>query len=207
MRASSLSHLSLGSLPLGLALAGVVGWSACGGVGAPSSFPDNDKVVVAQQKWCETLARLHGDDWASDQSCAAAVPTGSAPFIKMMSDCYVEQVEEIAEHSVGTEALRRACTDMVLESADPGDVSETAVISARCQRMQRCEEVPTQRCLESFQQLTTTQRSGLTAMYNLRAQRIVAQCLDDMPCGGNEDKVHADCYDAVFSDRVWVPSK
>lgn len=179
---------------------------ACGGVQAPSSYSDHDAVVAAQAKWCATVAKLYGDKWSDSAACEAAYPAGSAPFLTLMGDCYVQQVAEIHEHRIGTEALRRACTDMVLESSDPGDISDNAVIGARCDRMQRCQEVSRSSCLGILEQLSNTQRSGLTAMYNLRAQAQVAACLDGTPCDRNEDKVHAACYDQVFAERVWEPA-
>ncbi len=179
--------------------------AACGGVQAPSSYADHDAVVAAQAKWCATIAELYGDAWRDGAACEAAYPAGSAPFLALMADCYVQQVSEIHEHRIGTEALRRACTDMVLESSDPGDISDNAVIRARCDRMERCQEVSRASCLGILEQLSSTQRSGLTSMYNLRAQAQVAECLDSTPCDRNEDKIHAACYDQVFAERVWEP--
>jgi hypothetical protein len=180
--------------------------AACGATAtsAPSAFPDHDKVVAAQKEWCGTLAKLHGAKWSHDAACQAAYPSGSAPFIALLNKCYVEQVE-IGEHTPGTEALRRACTDMVLERSEPGDTSDADVIRARCERMQRCQEMPMKRCKSSFARLSSTQRSGLTAMYNLRAQVLIADCLDNTPCGTTEDRVHSRCYDEQFSLRAWIP--
>jgi hypothetical protein len=124
-----------------------------------------------------------------------------------MGECYEQQVTQLGEHRIGTESLRRACTDMVLESSDPGDITHNEAIRARCDRMERCQDISQKSCVGILEQLSSTQRSGLTGMYNLRAQARVVECLDGTPCDRNEDKVHATCYDQVFGERVWEPSR
>lgn len=173
---------------------------------APADFADNDQIVAAQKKWCDALAKLHGDGWTQSATCEGASPTGSPEFLAQMVDCYNKQVAELGEHDADTAALHRQCTDIVLERWDSGDLSGSDIIQARCARIERCQNTTKDDCLNRFKRLSATQRNALAAMYNERAQHHVIACLEEEPeCTTNEDGLHSRCYDEVWKDRVWVP--
>lgn len=171
----------------------------------PSSYPDTPRVAAAQKKWCAMLAGVLGDrfDWRPE--CEAATPTGSAAFITAMARCYQRQLAELRQGAPDSGALVAMCSDEILAAAEPGQVSHGAVIEARCARMQRCQQIEPATCRTAFEQLDGMQRATFTSMYNLRAQALVARCLDETPCSEDEDRAHADCYDGVFKGRVWLP--
>jgi hypothetical protein len=187
-----------------LGLASIAAALACS-PSAPADFADHDQVVAAQAKWCDALGRLTGDGWTQGAACKAASPSGSAEFIALMVECYNKQVDELGEHDAGTAALRRQCTDIVLERWDTGDATDTAVVQARCERMERCQNTSKADCLKSFLRLSATQRNALSSMYNEQAQHQVTTCLDEPECTTNEDGLQSRCYDEVFNTRVWVP--
>ncbi len=171
----------------------------------PTSFPDGDKVVAAQKKWCAGLASLAGDRWLHQDDCEAAYPTGSAAFVAQMAECYPEQVAGLGEDAPDSAAILSLCSDQILVGADPGKVSHTAVVTARCARMQRCEQVSLEECRAAFESLDGMQRATFTSMYNLRAQAQIAKCFDEQECGDDEDRVRSDCYREPFDARVWLP--
>jgi hypothetical protein len=184
------------------------GGSAGGGATSPSrpsSYPDAGRVTEAHKRWCTTLGKLFESKWTQQQECEAAHPTGSAEFIQLMSRCYAKQVKELGEHRPDTYAVMSQCTEMVLFGTDPGDVSRTALFKARCARMERCEKLTFEQCSSGFGQLQGSQRSLLTAMYNLQAQYDIAECLSDEDCTTNEDGAHSACYKRWFDRRVWLP--
>ena len=48
-------------------------------------------------------------------------------------------------------------------------------------------------------------RAILSNMYNLRAQGRIAACLNDAPCGEEEESVQESCYQPVHDALVWLP--
>ncbi len=48
-------------------------------------------------------------------------------------------------------------------------------------------------------------RAVLSSMYNLRAQTMVADCLDEAACGDQEEAVQERCYQPVNDKLVWLP--
>ncbi len=187
---------------LWLVLLSILG--ACKPAG-PTSFPDEDKVVAAQKKWCAGLESVAGDNWLHQDDCEAAYPTGSAAFVAQMAECYPEQVAGLGDDAPDSAAILSLCSDQILVAADPGKVSRTAVVTARCARMQRCEQISAEECLAAFETLNGMQRATFTSMYNLRAQAQIAQCLDELECRDDEDQARAECYREPFDARVWLP--
>ncbi len=171
----------------------------------PTSFPDADKVVAAQQKWCAGLQSVGGDNWLHQDDCEAAYPTGSAAFVAQMAECYPEQVAGLGEDAPDSAAILSLCADQILVAAEPGDVSKTALVRARCARMERCEQVSQEECLSAFNALSGMQRATFTSMYNLRAQAQIAKCFDETECQPEEDSARAECYRAPYDARVWLP--
>jgi hypothetical protein len=171
----------------------------------PTSFPDQDKVVAAQKKWCAGLASVAGDNWLHQDDCEAAYPTGSAAFVAQMAECYPEQVAGLGEDAPDSAAILSLCSDQILIGADPGDVSRTAVVTTRCARMERCEKVSREECLAAFDTLNGMQQAIFTSMYNLRAQAQIATCFDELECQDDEDEARAQCYREPSDARVWLP--
>ncbi len=182
--------------------------AACG-PGKPASFPDEDKVSAAQKKWCDMLAELEGQagKWSFQKECEAAYPTSSAPFLAKMTDCYKQRRTELGENAPDSAALVADCTEQILANVNPGDVSGSEPIRARCDRMLRCQQLAVEECQAAFKGLEPSQQATLTAMYNLRAQGSIASCLDDEKCaaGADEDAVHDRCYKKAVDQRVWLP--
>jgi hypothetical protein len=181
---------------------------ACG-PGKPASYPDQDKVSAGQKKWCDMLAELEGQagKWTFQKECEAAAPTSSAPFLAKMTDCYKQRKTELGENAPDSAALLADCTEQILAGVNPGDVSKTEPIRARCDRMLRCQELALEECQAAFANVEGSAQATLTSMYNLRAQAGIAQCLDEEPCekGDAEDGVHDRCYKKALDARVWLP--
>jgi len=171
----------------------------------PTSFPDQDQVKAAQQKWCAGLESLEGEGWLHKADCLAGYPTGSAAFVAKMAECYPEQLAGLGEEAPDSAAILSLCSDQILAAAEPGDVSKTALIQARCARMQRCEQVSPDDCVAAFNALSGMQRATFTSMYNLKAQAQIAKCFEETECQPEEDAARAECYRAPYEARVWLP--
>ncbi len=171
----------------------------------PAKGPDHDRVAAAQKKWCAMLAGFEGEggSWIHLRDCEAAFPSGSADFVALLTDCYRRERESFGDNVPDSGALVSICTEQVLARADPGDVADTALARARCERQQRCSEVPADQCRAVFARLQPNVQSMLTSMYNLGAQAEIAACLADTDCSDDEDRAHDACYQSAKDQRVW----
>jgi len=200
------------SLPTGLlrnglltALLGAVALVAC--KPGLANYPDRSKVRAAQKKWCAAMAKHEveeGKSWLHLADCKGAFPSASAEFLARMTSCYIKQHTELSEvPDMGT--LVHNCSEEVLARSEPGDVSNTSLVIARCDRMKRCEQVSVADCKRGFSTLDGMQRTLLTSMYNLGAQARIASCLADADCTKDEDAARAACYQKDYEARVWLP--
>jgi len=174
---------------------------------APVKTADHDSVVAAQHKWCVMMAELEGSDgsWSHHADCDAAMPTGSAQYVERMVDCFRDQKRDYGDNAPDSGAIIDACTVEVLAGVDPGDVSDTGVMKARCERMIRCQQLDQQACRGINERLDGSTKALLTSMYNLQAQGEIAKCLADEPCTDDEDRAHDACYRKQRGYRVWLP--
>lgn len=172
----------------------------------PTSFPDAPKVEDAQTKWCAVMEKHAKDDlYAYNAKCLTAAPTSSAAFLARMADCVDGHLEGLGDQAPDFGALIQNCTEEVLYSSDPGDVSNSPAIKARCQRMERCEKVEPSECLSAIGSLDGAQRSSLSAMYNLHAQAKIGDCLRESDCTKDEDSARDACFAPQRAKRVWMP--
>jgi len=172
----------------------------------PASFADDDKVVAAQKKWCAGLEKhASKDSYSYSTECEAARLTGSADFIAGMTKCYDQQLTDFGENVPDMAVLVQQCTEQVLYNTDPGDVSASPTIKARCARMNKCEKVEVSACTEAIASLSGAQRATISAMYNLDAQWDIARCLEDTDCSPDEDATRLACFKPARSKRVWLP--
>ncbi len=187
------------------ALSGAAALGAC--KPGPANFPDGAKVRSAQGKWCAAMAKHEvepGVTWLHLDDCKAAFPSASAGFLVRMTSCYIKQHTEMSEvPDMGSLVLN--CAEEVLSRSEPGDVSKTSLVGARCERMKRCEQVEVQDCKRGLAALDGARRSLLTSMYNLGAQHRIANCLADTDCGKDEDAARSACYQQEYDSRVWLP--
>ena len=110
--------------------------------------------------------------------------------------------EEFGENAPDDGALVSDCTETVLAGAEPGNVSKSPVVRARCERSERCDKLPMKNCLATFSQLDGMQRAVFTSLYNLRAQNEIAGCLSDSDCGPEPEDA---CLKKWYDQRVWLP--
>jgi hypothetical protein len=166
------------------------------------NYPDDGKVASSQKQWCAALARVSGDGWQHQNECETAHPSGSAAFLSKMAECYRKRHEEFGENAPDDGALVSDCTETVLAGAEPGNVSKSPVVKARCERSQRCDNLPVKNCFATFSSLDGMQRAVFTSLYNLRAQNEIAGCLSDSDCGQEPEDA---CLKKWYDQRVWLP--
>lgn len=174
---------------------------------APAKFPDDDRVAAAQQKWCDMLAKLEAPDgnWLSRRDCEAGEPTGSAQYIERMTPCFEQQRRDYGDAAPDSGAIIDSCTTEVLSGSDPGDVSQTEVMKARCERMLRCQQLDQDACDGVLERLDPFTKAVLTNVYNLKAQAKIAACLRDTECSEDEDAAYDACYQTVRGYKLWLP--
>ncbi|HHH11072.1 MAG TPA: hypothetical protein ENK23_03245, partial [Sorangium sp.] len=169
------------SMLVPLLLLGLVGPLACRR--PEPKFPDDVGVAEARAKWCAMINKHRSDGTATVLAeCEAFYPAASAPFLNKMVGCYDKLLNEYGDDAPDSVTLIDNCTQQVLGGADPGDVSDTPAVKARCERMLRCQQVPIAACNKSFAEVDGMSRAVLSNMYNLKAQAEVAACLNDTAC-------------------------
>ena len=175
---------------------------------APAAYPDAAKLASSEHSWCGALAKYEApqdQSWRHIVACNAAIPTGSAPFVAQMAECYRKHHEDQGDDAMDLGGLVARCADVVLAAAEPVGFEVAAPVRARCARMERCAKVSQPTCLAAIEQLDPMQKVGLTSAYNLAAQHAIAECLEDSACSPDEDAVQAACYAAAQKLRVWLP--
>ncbi len=190
-----------------VALLQAIGSAGC--KGNVAAYADAPRLGTAQKAWCAVVAKheaTEGEPFAHLAACERATPTASAEFLARVTDCYGRARDgESTDNQTDLGLLVAQCTDEALINADPGEVSASEVVVARCSRMKRCESVEVDACLTGFGSLDGTQRAALTAMYNLRAQHEIAECLESTDCQRDEDQARTGCYKRARDTRVWLP--
>jgi hypothetical protein len=170
---------------------------------APTSFPDEGKVKQAQKKWCAALEAVQKEDFRHKEECVAATPTGSSAFVTRMAECYQQRAEEFGDDRPDSGAMVADCAELIMVSADPGNVSGSPVVKARCRRSLRCNQVDEETCIETFSDLDGMQRATLTSMYNLRTQHGIAGCIDELGC--DDPLAENACFKEANVGRVYLP--
>lgn len=174
----------------------------------PASYPDHGKVDKAQAGWCKMLAALdapRGDVWRHQRECEAAFPSASAPFLEKLTACYREAMEGQGDAAPDNAVVIEGCTQQILGGAEPGDVTNTELYKARCQRQSRCQQVSAEVCSSAWEQLDGMAQSILTSMYNLGAQAEIAACLDGGECAEDDAAAQDACYQSAKDKLVWLP--
>lgn len=179
---------------------------ACG-PGKPASYPDRSKVEGSQKKWCEILADLDGDKlegWGYRTDCLGAYPAGSSAYVSKLAECYGKTKKSLGDEAPDSAAIIDSCSVEILSGAEPGDVKNTALYIARCNRKERCSQVARAVCDQVWEQLDGSSRATLTSIYNLRAQAEIASCLDDTACSADEESAVDACYQPQRDAIVWT---
>jgi len=198
-------HEALRLAPL-LALAGL-GFAACAG---GANYPDRPDVAKAQDAWCDALAKSEGSGpaWDRMSDCRGANPAASAAYIRTMTKCYFDRVEE-AKQSGDPAAADRAlliseCNDKALVDLPGTGPGVDEIIDARCNRAVRCEKVDFQECKAAMKRLEPAQQAMFTTRYNGAALHDISSCLGG-GCGDNEEEAQAECYKKAEERLLWFP--
>lgn len=188
-----------------LVVSGVVAIVSCK---ASVVYPDAPKLLDAEKSWCEALAKFaapNDQTWRHRAQCEAAKPTGSAPFIAFVAECYRRHHEEHGENALDLGAVVGRCADDAIAGANVTDIANTEPARAYCGRMTRCSQVPTEGCQAALEQLDGSNKAAFSSAYNLEAQHEIAECLTNSDCSKDEDAASAACFDAAKAKRIWMP--
>jgi hypothetical protein len=181
----------------------VASLAACG----PANFPDTPAVVAAQAKWCEALAKVNRAEknWEHMSACKAAVPTGSAAYIRGMAKCFPEHKAAGGDKSTDIGQLVAECRDDVLLRMPMDETVAREGIAARCDRAARCEKANVAECIATANKLEQSQRATLYGIYNGAAFSKIADCLRSSSCGEDENVAQSQCYKAAEDKLLWFP--
>lgn len=181
--------------------------AACGG---QANYPDVPDVAKAQGVWCDTLAKSEGSGpaWDHMSDCRGANPAASAAYIRGMTKCFFERVDE-ARQAGDPAAADRAlflseCNDKVLTELPMSSAGVDELIDARCNRAARCEKTEFAECKAAMKRLDPSQQAMFTTRYNGAALHEIAKCLGGS-CGDNEEEAQAECYKDVEDRLLWFP--
>ena len=193
----AISGLLVASIPLAAA--------ACGGGGA--GYPDRDEVSAAQAAWCTALGKLDGagETWGSMGACKSAYPTASAAFLRGITKCYVARREAAGDTVPDNTQIVADCTDDVTVNMPSDTTPGREALTARCDRMQRCEKVAVPECQAAITKLEAATRVLITTRFNGAALHQVAECLGSASCAANEDEPREACYKPVSEKLLWFP--
>ncbi len=190
-----------------LLLTALLPLAACGG---NANYPDRPDITQAQAGWCDALAQSEGSgpSWDSMNDCRGASPAASPAYIRGMTKCFFERVEE-AKQAGDPAAADRAlllseCNEKVLVDLPVSSPGADEVIDARCNRAVRCEKVEFTECKAAMKRLETAQQAMFTTRYNGKALHDIADCLGG-GCGDNEEAAQAECYKSAEDKLLWFP--
>lgn len=197
-------------LVAGALVVAAFGLDACGGRGA--SYPDGDKVRNAQKAWCQALGEIaegkgKATSWSELASCEGAYPTGSREFVASMAKCIALQASDQGVGTFDPGQTVDDCTEQVVQGFDVRAPLDPALLDARCERLERCQDVPAAECKGAFEAMAPPEQARAARMYNLGAQSSIASCLSSSSCGDDPDAKTAECYVDAFDERVWLPAK
>lgn len=194
------------TLPLlGAALASAILGAAC--AGGPASYPDRNGVVAAQAAWCDMLGKLHNEpgEWSRLAECKAAYPTASAPYLKGMTECFFERVQQDGENAPDNTTIVDECNAKAVAFMTGDESSGAEAIDARCKRMERCEKVAVPECKTAIDKLESGTRAEITTKFNRAALHEVADCLSSASCTDDEDSARGACYKPANEKLLWFP--
>jgi hypothetical protein len=202
MRSSVRSLRRLAALAAAVAVPLLSLASGCGGSSA--NFPDRDGVVAAQAKWCDALAKLNGagGTWEHLAECKSTYPSASAAYLRGMTKCFPARKEQ--NNAPDNTQIVGECNDEVT-IAIPDDTGRSEAITARCERMERCEKVSLADCKTGVDHLEGAQRALFTTVYNQAALHTAADCLSSASCTDNEDAARTSCYKPLAQKLLWFP--
>ena len=187
----------------GLALLVVAG---CGG-GASGNFPERPDVTQAEAGWCKALAKIQGKEegWEHMAECKAFRTTASAAYLRGMTKCFFSRLESLGDSAPDQTQIATECNDEVTLGLPADDLAGRDVITARCERMQRCEKVTSEDCRAGVEKLESAQRALFTTTYNSGALRDVADCLSSKSCSDNEEAARDACYKPAADKLLYFP--
>lgn len=179
-------------------------FAACGGA---ASYPDRSDVTAAQAVWCDGLAKLNGapGTWDHLAACKAHYPTASGVYLRAMTTCYAKRKEAAGDKYTDNSLMIAECAEEVSLNMRPNDAAGVEAITARCERMNKCEKVPVAECKAAVAKLDGSQRATLTAIYNGAALHTIAECLGSSSCTADEDAAREACYKPVAEKMLWFP--
>lgn len=179
--------------------------AAC--AGGVASYPDRPGVATAQASWCATLAKLDGasDTWEHASACRAALPAASAQYLEGMTKCFARRSEAAGSKGPDRSQLLAECNDEVTVALRPDDAAAREVLTARCARMNRCEQVSVDDCRKAVDKLESAVRATFTIVYNAAALHEIAGCLDSSSCKPDEDAAREACYHPLNDKLLWFP--
>lgn len=181
--------------------------AACAGA---ANYPDRPDIAEAQGGWCEALAKSEGSGpaWEHMKDCRGADVASSAVYIRGMTKCFFERVNE-AQQGGDTSGVDRSqmlgeCNEKVLVDLPEGGPGVEEVLDARCQRAERCEKTAYAECKAAVKRLEPAQQALFTSMYNGAALHDIAGCLSS-GCSDNEEEARDACYKKFADKLLWFP--
>ena len=187
------------------AASAILGAACTGGPGA--SYPDRNGVVAAQAGWCDMLQKLRKEpgDWSRLAECKAAYPAASDPYLKGMTECFFERVQQEGDNAPDNTTIVDECNSKAVAFMTGDESVGAEVIEARCKRMERCEKVAVAECKAAIEKLESGTRAEITTKFNGAALHEVADCLGSASCTDDEDSARGACYKPASEKLLWFP--
>lgn len=181
--------------------------AACGGA---ANYPDVPDVAKAQGAWCDALAKSEGQGpgWEHMNDCRGASPAASPAYLRGISKCFFERVDEARQSGDPAAAdrslLLSECNEKVLTELPITSAGVDELVDARCNRAVRCEKVDFAECKAAMKRLEPSQQAMFTTRYNGGALHEIAGCLGGS-CGDNEEEAQSACYKKAEDRLLWFP--
>lgn len=180
---------------------------ACAG---SANYPDVPEVGKAQGTWCDALAKSEGAGpaWEHMNDCRSATPAASPAYLRGISKCFFERVDEARKAGDPAAAdrslLLSECNEKVLTELPMTSAGVDEILDARCNRAVRCEKVDFAECKAGWKRLEPAQQAMFTTRYNGGALHEIADCLGS-GCADNEEEAQANCYKKAEDRLLWFP--